>query len=208
MGKREKKKRKWRRNLDASEVIAWGKHTYLGAPGIYVTSFLPRFELWVQPFYEGGSGFPFHGRRLYLTPTVERSLTMVLTSEEYWGNSPRKYLTFLIFSFTHFDEWRKTFWLTIKRFMFIQPVSSPCGTVHEGLVGDAQPSGFSRVHAVISASLVFKAVTWKVCFENSSGVENMQVGPSHRSALVWTLLGEAVTWWPKDLRAECFSFFS
>lgn len=50
------------------------KHTYLGTPGIYVTSLLPRFEFWRAAVLQKGEVvFPFHGRRLYLTPKVEGS---------------------------------------------------------------------------------------------------------------------------------------
>lgn len=147
------------------------KHTYLGTPGIYVTSLLPRFELWRAAVLQKGEVvFPFHGRRLSLTPKVEGSLSKVLTSEGYSGSSPRKCLTYLIFSFTHFDEWRKNFWPAIKRFMFTQAVPSPCGYVHAVPVGDARPSNSnqrSRRDFVVTCR---SKASWKVCFENPSRV--------------------------------------
>lgn len=81
------------------------KYTYLGTPGIYVTSLLPRFELWLAAGLQKGEVvFHFHGRRFYLTPQVEGRLSKVLTSEGYSGDSAQKCPTYFIFSFTHFDE--------------------------------------------------------------------------------------------------------
>ena len=119
------------------------KHTYLGTPGIYVTFLLPRFELWVQPFYEKGSGFPFHGRRLYLTPKVESSLGKVLTSEEYTASSPRKHPIYFFIFFIHTLWWMKEDFAG-QQFMFIQPIPSPCGTVHGVWVGDVQLNNSCR----------------------------------------------------------------
>lgn len=186
------------------------KHTYLGTPGIYVTSLLPRFELWRAVVLQKGEVvFLFHGRRLYLTPQVEGSLSKVLTSEGDSGGSAQKCLTYFIFSFTHFDEWRKNFWLAIKRFMFTQPVPSPCGSVHAVRVGDAQPSNStqaSRRNFVVTCALnqlpgrfaLKTPAEFKIC--TSVPAPLVSFGENR-------FVGEAVTWWFQAVSPELFSFY-
>lgn len=90
--------------------------------------------------------------------------------------------------------------------MFIQPIPSPCGSVHAVRVGDAQPpvswvsATQPRVLIALSRSLVAlkqPAATRKVCFESPKGrqfFENPEqslkyASPSPSplgSALLWT----------------------
>lgn len=174
------------------------KHTYLGTPGIYVTSLLPRFELWRAAVLQKGEVvFLFHGRRLYLIPQVEGSLNKVLTSEGYSGGSAQKCLTYFVFSFTHFDEWRKNFWLPIKRFMFTQPVPSPCGSAHAVRVDDAQPSNSTqRSHRNFVVPCALKQPPGRFALKTP---EEFKICTSVPVLLLSfdenRSVGEAVTWW-------------
>ena len=124
----------------------------------------------MQPFYKKGEGllllllFSCPGRKLYLISRADR--VSFFPSEGFSASSPGKcHPYFIMFSFSHFDEWRKIFWPAIKQLMFIQPIPPPCGSVH-GVC-------WYTTHLVLyfsNSSWHFevtchpKTATWKACF--------------------------------------------